>query len=280
MEIKTYISSKKTLVAFCALCFLGISASSLVFGSEELMALQKWSLGLIDPNLVVFSILSLVLIVLLLVRMEHIPFTKLGLVHLKKGLIVFFMIWGLTQLITALILIVQGEPLQLNQLWTAWKPTYVLGFLIAMIFGTAFFEEVAFRGFLLPQVYHLTKGKYRLLWAIVISALLFSLFHIPSLIFIVQLALPDMAFRLLSLLGVGILINVAYLRTGSVFVLIAIHALNNAPTPIFQGSISASVISGTVAMALLVLWPILFGNSKWGAWYHIKLENKTMQEKM
>lgn len=271
MEIQSYLSSKKTLIIFIVLSFLGIYCSSLIFESNWLLDLQKRSLGLLDPNLLVFGFLNLVVIVCLLVGIEKIPFRKLGLINLKQGILVFTLVWSISQLIIIAINLFHGQDIKINMIWSKWEPTYIFGFLIAMITGTAFFEEVAFRGYLLPQFFFLIKNKHRTLWAILLCALLFSIFHIPSLLYIVKLSPPEILTRLLMLLGVGIITCLAYLRTGNIFVLIAIHALNNAPTPLFQSDFNSSLISGIVSISLLVFWPYIFGNSKFPELYSIKL---------
>lgn len=274
MEIQSYKSKKKTLFIFLMICFSGIYLSSQIFESDYLLILQKWSHGLIDPNLVVFGIFNIILIFILLVRVEKIPLKKLGLINLKQGIIVLFFVWLLSQLLTVAINLLLGQPIQIHTLWSKWEITYIIGFFIAMVLGTAFFEEIAFRGYLLPQFFFLIKKRQKIVWAIICSSLLFSIFHIPSLLFIVQLSLPSMLLRLLMLFMVGLISCFAYLRTGNIFVLVAIHALNNAPTPIFQSTLSPSMISVVLSFTLLVFWPFIFGNRKFMEWYPIKIASR------
>jgi membrane protease YdiL (CAAX protease family) len=277
MEIRSYLSSKKTLVVFVLLTFLSIYFSSLIFESNSLAYLQKISHGLIDPNLVVFGFLNLIAIGGLLIKFEKLPLRTLGLTNLKQGVLVLVLVWSFSQLIIISINLILGQAIEFNMIWSKWEPTYIFGFLIAMIIGTAFFEEIAFRGYLLPQFYFLIKKRQRIIWAIVCSSLLFSLFHVPSLLFIVKLSLPSMLSRLLMLFIVGLISCFAYLRTGNIFVLIAIHALNNAPTPLFQSPLNPSMIGVALSITLLIFWPFIFGNGKFMEWYPIKLENRNME---
>jgi TctA family transporter len=65
-----------------------------------------------------------------------------------------------------------------------------LGFLVAMLVGIPLYEEVAFRGFLFPQLYLKLGGAYRArLWvAAIISALLFALMHLPNRMLVREMA--------------------------------------------------------------------------------------------
>jgi membrane protease YdiL (CAAX protease family) len=269
MEIKTYKSKKGILLLFIIMNFAGIYLSSIFFESEFLLNIQKETRGLLDPNLIIFSFMNIVLVIFLLVFKEKIPFHALGLIRPKQGIYTFILIWFFSQVIIIGINLFQGNDLMLNNIWTRWGAGYVVGYLFAMIFGTALFEEVAFRSYLFPQFYLSIKLKNRLFWAVLLSSIIFSLWHIPSLINIVKLPLPAIAIRLVMLFVVGIISCIAYLRTGNIYVMIAIHALNNAPTPIFQSTVNPSSIIVILSLILLLIWPYLFGHSNIKEWYSI-----------
>ena len=271
LKIITKRSNWSVIWLIIVLNFLLIYLSSLVFLSEWMQNIQSSTHGLVDPNLIVFSVMSLLLIVFVLWYKSKFSIKQLGLVNFKQGLISIVLIWLGSQLITFLINLSFNHEIALNDIWSNWGLGYIIGFLAAMIIGTALFEEVIFRGYIFPQFYLAINSRYRLLFAISISSFLFSIWHIPSLVNIVNLANHEIFIRLIMLFLVGIIFCLAYLRTGNVYVLIAIHALNNAPTPLMSSPLNASSIVQITSVLLLIFWPFLFGKKKMKEWYHIGL---------
>jgi membrane protease YdiL (CAAX protease family) len=89
-----------------------------------------------------------------------------------------------------------------------------------MIIGTALYEEIAFRGVIFPQLFlKLANAKssyrYRLFLAMLVSAVLFSLYHLPSLILILDLDKHEILIRLTGFLIPGIILSIAYISTNT-----------------------------------------------------------------
>ena len=89
---------------------------------------------------------------------------------------------------------------------------------------TALWEETAFRGFLLPQLYLKLSGhRWVRLWgALLLSQIVFAAAHIPAHVMIRHLTgLPLL--RMLLLQGfAGILLGLLYLRTRNLWIAIGI----------------------------------------------------------
>ena len=76
-----------------------------------------------------------------------------------------------------------GGPFDANPLWNR-GATVVTGALIAQLLGNALYEEITFRGFLLPQLYlklerWQDRPALRIACAVLLSVAMFALIHIP-----------------------------------------------------------------------------------------------------
>lgn len=129
--------------------------------------------------------------------------------------------------------------------WVDGGVNFVIGLLLAQLLGNALFEEIAYRGFLFPQMFLRLKDatdhpQTRLALAILISQILFALSHIPNRIYLGMSAV-EIFFDLLMLLGWGVLYTLVYIRTDNLFIVVGIHALGNTPTTLFA---TAPLIDG------------------------------------
>jgi membrane protease YdiL (CAAX protease family) len=194
--------------------------------------------GLIGYNLVA-NIDNYVLILgLLILGFGRLRLRDLGLRwgKLAAGVATLVGVWLLLQIAMALIDGATGSALSLHPNWTQYPTFVVLGWLIGNLFGTAVFEELAYRGFLLPQIYlHLPATRRRLPIAILISLVIFTLMHIPQWIEYGLLS----PMQPLFVLALGLIFTAIYILTNNIFVAIAFHALHDAPTPLFASPADA-----------------------------------------
>ena len=139
------------------------------------------------------------------------------------------------------------------------NPAFMVGLVLTQIFGNALFEEIAYRGFMFPQLYLRMTGLRarpwaRLALALLISQGLFALSHIPNRIYL-GMTPSEIALDLLMLLGWGTLYTLIYLRTDNLFIVVGIHALGNTPTTLFR---TVPLLSGDGASILIYTLVILF----------------------
>lgn len=214
--------------------------------------LQNATGGLINATLQA-NLLNLILIVgIILLGLGRLRTHDLGLRwrNLPRAVLLTLLIWLLTQGILALLAAAEGQPLALHPRWTDPGLTILFGILIGQLFGNALYEEIAFRGFLLPQLYFKINLRPRLLIALLISQALFALMHIPNrLLYGATWAEAINGLPMLMLLG--IIFALFYLVTGDIFLSIGVHALGNAATPLFATSADPSLI--TILLSLTVL---------------------------
>lgn len=135
--------------------------------------------------------------------------------------------------------------------------------LLAQLVGNALYEEVAFRGFLLPQL--LVKFRRLGVAAAVALALLgsqalFALAHVPNRLWVTGLSPAALPGALLPLFLLGIYFSVLYLVTDNLFAVVGVHALSNEPLLALldaQGraaDLAPFLMAMAVALALAVAW--------------------------
>lgn len=106
-----------------------------------------------------------------------------------------------------------------------------IGVFIGQILGNAIVEEIAYRGFLLPQLFAISRGNRiaRLALALLGSQLVFAALHAPGLLLLGMEPATFVVEALTGLLPVGLFLAGIYLATGSLFAAVGVHALMNAP---------------------------------------------------
>ncbi len=141
----------------------------------------------------------------------------------------------------------------------------IIGLLVGHLLGTALYEEMAFRGFLLRQCFvslHRWTKNRRVLstaLAILISQLAFTLFHVPWKLMTQGWSASTMG-ELSGVLLTGIVYSLLYLRTDNLFLVMGVHALGNAPTFLISPTIGTPNLLLLFTVVIWILWPRL---NKW-----------------
>ncbi len=219
--------------------------------------------GLIHPILL-YDVIPIAILCIILFGWGHLKPREVG--FLRKALIpalLFFLgFWIVAQGFFAILSLIGTGTLELNIAWQqGWIA--VIGSLIAHLFGTAVYEDLAFRGFMLPQLFLKFGGspenqtrKY-LFYAILVSQTVFSLLHIPTLISAGANSGYIIA-RLGAALFLGIIMALLYMRTGNLFLIIGIHALIDTNTSLFnniEDSVEHAVYAALMIL-VLIIWPV------------------------
>lgn len=233
--------------------------------SEAARWVLEVSGGWINDNLVFFTVLGAAVIGAVLRGMGGLRPADLGLERsqLRQGLWTLAGLWVAIQLLAGTISLAAGRGIELNGIWAQHGTGTVLGFALAMLLGTALFEEIYFRGYLLPQLALRTgavlKDRSGLLAAVLACSVIFALWHLPTLVLNRSLTGAALAGSLANMLLGGILLCLVYLRTANLFVGIAVHALVNAPTLLPASPVPGSLVAGSLGIVLLVAWPAFVG---------------------
>lgn len=255
---------RSIIIVFIAAHFVLAAVVNLVFfAGNAFRPLASATGGLLTGSLLVNLAFIGVLIGWLMLKRGNLRPYDIGLIPSQIGLGIAYTLglWGVAQVIHLLAGLLTGGTVAISPDWAA-SPTYVIGLFVAQIFGNALFEEIAYRGFLFPQLYlHLGSLRehpwMRLGVAILISQTIFALSHIPNRIYL-GMSAGQIALDLVMLLAWGILYTLIYLKTDNLFLVVGVHALGNAPTTLFASTpVMASSGASFVINCLAVL--VLFG---------------------
>ncbi len=219
--------------------------------------------GFIHPILL-YCLIALAILCFIIFGWGHLKPREVGFrkAALKPALAFFLGFWLVAQVCFALLSWFRTGTLEWNIVWAQGWPAAV-GFLLAHLFGTAVYEDLAFRGFMLPQLYLKFGGspdnqtRRHLVYAILVSQVAFSLVHIPTLIF-QDANIGLIIARLGVCLLLGVIMALLYIRTSNLFLIVVIHALIDTNTSLFNGIEDSMEHAVYVALMILVLiiWPV------------------------
>jgi membrane protease YdiL (CAAX protease family) len=254
---------KGTILRLAAAHFALVLVVNLVFFARGgFHPLASATGGLISGSLVASLIFSGILVGVVILRMGGLRPRDVGLIprNIPRAVLWIFGIWGAAQAVQLAAGLIEHGSVELRPEWA--NPAALLGILMAQMVGNALFEEIAYRGFLFPQIYlRLPDSRTRLLVALLFSQSMFALAHIPNRIYL-GMTLAEIALDQVILLGCGVLYALVYLRTRNLFIVVGIHALGNAPTSLFASSTlflndGASILIYTLLIAALLYPPLL-----------------------
>jgi membrane protease YdiL (CAAX protease family) len=238
--------------------FLGVSSGLLVLlpvlrlfpPLRQILAGPLWL-----SNLLVFAVLLIVAVVGVIFGLGRVQPADVGLRRdkLGEGVIVTMAVWSLMQLIEVAGDVVTSGPVTIAPSWTRNGIGSTLAWTGVMFLGAALYEEIAYRGFLFPQLYLKIRGTHRarLSIALVLSQAVFAASHIPAHVAIRNLS-GSALWTTVVLQGItGVLLVLLYLRTRNLWISIGIHGLANAPTPLVAGASGFE----TFLIMLVIGWP-------------------------
>ena len=240
-----------------------------------LVAHAAWSIAMnlgfradvVGLNTLTANLLALLLLVTgLLFLVGQLKPSDVGLraKDLLGGLLFTALYFALLQ--AALVGYANVTGLQVVNQWARLGAATATYLLVAQFIGNALYEEVAFRGFLLPQLFI----KFRrlgvavgLVVAAVTSQALFALAHVPNRLWVTGLAPTELPMALLPLLILGLYFALLYLLTDNLLAVVGVHALNNEPLLALVGA-GGGTIEGphtgaavVISLLLAVVWRLL-----------------------
>jgi len=222
-------------------------------------ALATHTAYLVQPTLV-YNLLVFVVIVLgILIGLGKLRLAELGLfrANLRRGVLVTLAVWGTVQVLALGSAWLGDAPLRWNPAEQGNGVPFLIGALVAQLFGNALIEEICFRGFLLTQFLIKLRARYRLspaqgvVLAVVFSQLFFALIHVPIRLHQGMSAVSVLA-SLPETFLFGAFFAALYLRTRNLFVVVGVHALVDEPTSLTMSPIDPVAL--VLGVALLLLW--------------------------
>lgn len=172
-----------------------------------------------------------------------------------------WMVYTLAQVVAGFVV---GD-FSLHPTWTDPGVLGTIGEALGYFLGNAPFEELAFRGFLLVQLYLLLDSDWwqsrelvRTASAVGGSSLVFTLIHVPAFL-LGGIGLET----LLAIFVYAILLSLVYLRTRNLFLAIGFHALANFSIPLFAVAetvplpVDLSILWVIPGVLVVLAWPKL-----------------------
>jgi membrane protease YdiL (CAAX protease family) len=215
--------------------------------------------GLINGTLIAGVTFQLVIVPGILIGAGRLRPRELGLdlPRLWPAVKFTFLIWLASQILPFAVMSLPWKPVEFNPLWGgagSWR--FALSEWLGQLFGNCPFEEVLFRGFLLPQCLLLTKHwipESRRWKHLAIALLLlrgyFALCHV-----FFNLHQPEGQWLLIAQFVFGLLFAAIYLSTGNLFVAIGIHALVNNPAPLLKDPLPGPGVTGSIVLVGCLIW--------------------------
>ena len=226
---------------------------SVLFRWSGLDVVRHATAGVIQPTFVAALVIFALVGAVMYAGSISLQDAGLALSDLRRALVVLLVVASGIQLgLVASALIADGELHAGPAIHD--DPGNVAGNVIAQLLGTALVEEVAFRGFLLRQLVIRARDRYGdrrgLALAVSAAALLFALYHIPQ-----RMSLGLRGFDLIGSLAVvwfgGVLASYLYLRSGSLGIVIVLHALFNYAAPLVASPAPEQWILGVLVLVVI-----------------------------
>lgn len=242
---------------------LGYLGARKLFDLEWLNAMETATRGAVTAGLVM-SLAGIAILLAVIVLAGRVQLDDVGLHrdYLGRGVGVVAMIWGASQVIGVLPRVVANRPVLLDHDFEYGSRWELAGQFFSAL-GNATLEEVAFRGFLLVQLYLLLNRNNRdeeagMAWAAIITVIVANLAVLPRTLPYpsLEVAATDQAILLLG----GLFLCWLYFRTRNLFFVIGVHALLIAPSPVVAGPRGGGAWYQPLVVAILatvwgLLWP-------------------------
>jgi membrane protease YdiL (CAAX protease family) len=256
-------SDYRTMILFFVVSLVVVLLYLLVYQFGVVQFLEDLSGGLLHRTLILNVLLMLIAVYGFLVLKKKLQWKDFGLVDRKLpiAIVVGLITWLLVQMIEGIASYIYTGSIQLEPKWST-DSLGLIGLLIGMLFGTALYEEVGYRGFLLVQfrmkMEDVTRNRIlKIVLALIVSQTLFTLLHIPWNVFNQGWTTAVLFDLLFSVFMNGIIYGLLYLRTENLFFVMFVHAFGNAPTSLFISYLGPSNILLLLAIVWAVIWPSL-----------------------
>ncbi|HOK43636.1 MAG TPA: type II CAAX endopeptidase family protein [Thermoclostridium caenicola] len=253
-------TSWRIIVLFIVLeVLLSTLINLVIFPSGILSVFRQMTFGIINETLLANLLMIAVLVCLLIIRLGRLSWADLGIKRnrLAAGIAATLTLWLAKEIINVVASILLTGNIIWSGNWQVYGVPVLIGALLGQVFGNALFEEITFRGFLVPQISKkIPAGKWRTAIAVLISQTLFGLIHIPNRLYS-GVAPDQMLISILLPAVLGVFLSLIYIVTDNLFFAIGVHVLNNIPMNIADG-LNLFYLNLVVTIILLVIWPFTF----------------------
>lgn len=266
MEASPRVRTRLLVLALCAYSLAHLANNTLLAAPavrDALARLQGASGGWIEPVLVKsWVVLGAFLVVVL--GLGRRSWSEVGWTPraLLRGAATWLLAWGALQLLLLLWTLARGAELALHPMWTRFGTGAVLGGILAQALGHALAEDTAFRAFTLPVLGERARRlgpRAAALLALLGSALLFGLAHLPTRILVKSPGGAALLAEQAHFFSAGLALGLAWLATRNLGVVVALHVLLNDPAPL------VATDGTSLNRAVLLVLAVVIGGAAWRA---------------
>lgn len=239
MDPSPRVSTRLLVVALGAYSLAHLANNTLLAApavADALARLQAASGGWVEPVLVKsWVVLGAFLAVVLGCGRCTLREVGWSVGALTRGAATWVLAWSALQLVLVGWTLARGAELALHPMWSRFGTGAVLGGILAQAAGHALAEDTAFRAFTLPELAARARRLGALASAAVAlvgSALLFGLAHLPTRILVKSPGGAALLAEQGHFLSAGLALGLAWLATRNLGVVVALHVLLNDPAPL------------------------------------------------
>ncbi len=244
-----------------------IVVNQVFFRFDVFLPIENATSGLINATLIA-NLFSMLIVFTVLFRFSALKPKDVSLKFRggDDGSLVRGVSWTVVALLvfhfaTLIAIAAMGKPVAFFD-WLSSNGMKQVGIVLSQFFGNALYEEVLFRGFLLPQMVLVLKKRWRkwswtkCFWlGIVGSQLIFALCHIPNRIAMGTYASANMfLIDMLVLFVCGVLFAAVFMLTRSLFAAVGVHAIVNAAPALVEVPIVGLSYTAFFIIPLAIVW--------------------------
>jgi len=148
-------TSWRIIVLFIVLeVLLSTLINLVIFPSGILSVFRQMTFGIINETLLANLLMIAVLVCLLIIRLGRLSWADLGIKRnrLAAGIAATLTLWLAKEIINVVASILLTGNIIWSGNWQVYGVPVLIGALLGQVFGNALFEEITFRGFLVPQI--------------------------------------------------------------------------------------------------------------------------------
>ncbi|MDX1582011.1 MAG: CPBP family intramembrane glutamic endopeptidase [Thermoanaerobaculia bacterium] len=235
---------------------LEIGTSLAVARNSHSSPIATISSGVLTIEIIVAAMEIGLVVALLAMERVHPAAAGIRFGKMPSGLLLGFVVWGLSQLLMATVALARHGSFSLYLGWA--EPAAMFAPLLEHFLTDVFAEEIFWRGvFFLWIIRSLEKRSWgsplaRLGAGLVGSQLLFGISKLPSHILDPTTPAIPPGGALLVFTVSGMFYALIYLRTANLWLVMAIHSLTLWPVPLFAFDLDPSRLTVLVAAVLLI----------------------------
>ncbi|MEZ4700164.1 MAG: CPBP family intramembrane glutamic endopeptidase [Rhodothermales bacterium] len=236
----------------------------LSFFHYPLDAIQDISSGMVGPLLSLSFIKIAFIVVGVVIWIGRFKPRELGLWvrNIPAGILTTVFLWAAMQASMMLAAFLSQGFVRFSDAMEGLNPLWSMATLVVFALSKAMFDEITYRGLLLPQL-HTKLQRYvpfstgiNLILAVLISQLIYVIIQIPLIDF-GEGNEYHLTSAIVSVFSLSILNALIFLRTKNLYIAVGVHALWYAIALFAETDFPPRIALATLVILLIAIWPLL-----------------------